>query len=191
MDILTQKYGLNTKKFEILDNGVKIIDKWLWKYFECVVAFEDISNKEIVTADKRGGLLVGSVVLLIVTIILFIIQLYYPTEDWSVILFWLGLSMICLVGFFLNKKDFRIIQGLNNSNIIFFNNNPDKKILGDFIKEIFEKRKNFFLKKYVNNSFEHDEKLRALNLLYERDVINLEEFNKQKKFISSREIGGF
>src|SRR3989338_8460531 len=102
MNTLNQRYGLNFKKFEILDNGVKVSDRYLWNYFECALSFEEILNKEI-----------------------------------------------------------------------------------------FEKRRSFFLNKYVSDSFEQDEKLRSLNWLYEKEIIDLDEFNKQKKKLSSGSLGGF
>ncbi|OGH71178.1 MAG: hypothetical protein A2921_03110 [Candidatus Magasanikbacteria bacterium RIFCSPLOWO2_01_FULL_43_20b] len=191
MNTLNQRYGLNFKKFEILDNGVKVSDRYLWNYFECALSFEEILNKEIISTNKKGGWLVVFFVFLIVSIILGIVQIYYSTDDKWAILFWIGMAIISLAIFLFNKKDFRIIQGLNSANLVFFNNRPDKETLDNFIKEIFEKRRSFFLNKYVSDSFEQDEKLRSLNWLYEKEIIDLDEFNKQKKKLSSGSMGGF
>lgn len=188
MNNLEQKFRLRVKKFEILDNGVKTSERFLTNFFEITIPFDEISDKEVVSVSAKSGWLVAALSFLLFAVLGFFAV---PNENKGVVIFWLLTAVVCFLIFFINQKKLRIIQGLNRDGLVFFDNKPNKKILDDFIKNILESRKQFFLKKYVNETFSPDERLKVLNWLYDKGIISIKEFSEQKEKIANSSVVGF
>lgn len=200
MECLRQKRFLEANEFSITKNGLKCIIKRPMKYNEFDIDFEQLLRKRIIYRKLQTPLpllLLLSGAGICITILSYILDKhgskYYDVLFWAV-----ALLILTITSIIVTKKSVFLYVTHDTSNktlsIPFFYGKTTKDDVDIFLKELFIKQKEFYIRKFVSAEFLDKVKING-NLLYmwRENIINDEEFSELKstylKEISTGKIG--
>ncbi len=188
-DRLTQKDKFfNTRTFELTDTGLRGQHKGLFSSNEYFVDYDDIGIKILKEKAGRNGWLGASTIALILAIFLFVRRIIDGDVGNGAEFFYLVVSGVCGLVFILTyKRKFYLVKSGNLNAIEFFDENPSKKELDDFIERIKKRRSEALEEKYgqINSMLSYEQNHQNLMRLLCNDVIHKEEFDKRTEELNS------
>lgn len=182
---LIQKQGFNMKKFEIIDDILKIKTKTYGESKKWTVKIEDLGHEKLYqTHTKIGATIVG---IIFIAFILFTTVAFLLNDEKSSNI-WILIGMYALfgsMGWYLlwipKKSELHLIGGL--SSVTFFSNSPSEEEVERFVDTLIEKSKQIILSKYGKVDFDLPEEtqMNQLNWLKNRNLISEEVYEKLKR----------
>jgi hypothetical protein len=179
MNTLAQKDGRNSKYFEIQEDGVFVKNNFAKEINEYKVYFQDIQYDETVFRKKKDPVLIGIVISMIFNSILFTIVIkesYELSYSLGMIVFVIALIPSLIVTALCNNEFKREnSKSLTASKpLVFSYAKKEMKEVDDFISNIKESKKQFFLKAYykVDNLIPVHVQISRIHWLYESNYIN-------------------
>lgn len=169
---------LSTKRFELVQDGLKITEKSLNKFNEYIVPFENIGNKTMKSAEKKNLWLVLTIVFVAFSISAAFDYDLFNTISWAI------LSLLSLSLYFLTSKNMIYLTGA--SYIEFFLNTQNNGV-EKYIKEVINFRNSYLRNKYgkVEPDYPIDEQLFRFKKLLDDEVISEEEYMTLKADLRS------
>ena len=179
MKILNQKYNRHSKTFEIVEDGVFVIEKTSNTNNEYKVHFEDIGTEEFVLNKKKDSAIT---ILLLSLLFNAIFSCYIIFREFEIPDKYLLLILnACLVPFYIvigiywsefKNESIKVLKSKNPIN--FFYREKERKEVNDFITLIKESKKQFFINQYykVDNLIPIDVQKHRIHWLYENKYIS-------------------
>lgn len=176
-----QKIGLNKRKYKILPNGVYLntVDKG--KIEEYTIRFEDLGSTLHYISNKTAGIYVVVIIFTLLQIVGLILSF---TDGEVAIMRPLFIFSVtgCVIGLysmprFLNNGKVYIIDG--KKHLMLYSNIPSRVDVENFIADILEAKKEFYLKRYFYSSLgENDQyaQISTLKWLLHNHIISSEDF---------------
>ncbi len=188
-DRLTQKGRFfNSKTFELTDTGLRGQHKGLFSSNEYFVDYDDIGIRILKEKAGRNGWLAASTIALLLAIFLFARRIFGGDVGNGAEFFYLLLSGVCGLVFIVTyKRKFYLVKSGNINAIEFFDDNPSKKELEDFIEKIKERRNQALENKYgqINPMLSYEQNHQNQMWLLNNDVIHKDEFDKRTEELDS------
>ena len=179
MKILNQKYNRHSKTFEIVEDGVFVIEKTSNTNNEYKVHFEDIGTEEFILNKKKDSAIT---ILLLSLLFNAIFSCYIIFREFEIPDKYLLLILnACLVPFYIvigiywsefKNESIKVLKSKNPIN--FFYREKERKEVNDFITLIKESKKQFFINQYykVDNLIPIDVQKHRIHWLYENKYIS-------------------
>ena len=179
MKILNQKYNRHSKTFEIVEDGVFVIEKTSNTNNEYKVHFEDIGTEEFILNKKKDSAIT---ILLLSLLFNAIFSCYIIFQEFEIPDKYLLLILnACLVPFYIviviywsefKNESIKVLKSKNPIN--FFYREKERKEVNDFITLIKESKKQFFINQYykVDNLIPIDVQKHRIHWLYENKYIS-------------------
>ena len=191
---LDQKWLSEKKSFEILEDGLKIIQIKVSTSYDYFVPFEYIPTKY--REFNKSYPLLFTIPAFFLVVILFLLPKLtiqdfianISNDDVQLILLFIAFIIGSIISFFLTKKSYTIFES-ENYRIILFKNKPSEKIFKEFINNLINARNIYMQDHYLKNKNQDSvvDELFKLNQLLNNNIINEDEFIKLKKRIISED----
>lgn len=189
-DKLIQKdFFFNQRIFELSDTGLHAQKKGLFHDTEYSVDFDDIGIRVLKEKLGRNGWLVGSIIALLLSMILFAQRTIGGDVGSGAEVFYLMIGLVCGLVFILTyKRKFYLVKSGNTNAIEFIEDKPSKKELDDFIDRLKIRRKQALEAKYgeINLMLSYEQNYHNLMWLLNNDVIAKDEFDKRISVLNSQ-----
>ncbi|HCL06693.1 MAG TPA: hypothetical protein DHW64_12360 [Chitinophagaceae bacterium] len=192
-------FFLKQSWFEITDIGLVIKTKTLTSNDEFFMNFEDIGTKIIRSNGGKKGWLIATVVFVILSIGMYVMEQSGGNAEKNAYLFYLIIAIICIVVYLMTyKRSFFLVTNDNSNAIEFLVDKPSKKEIGDFIQILKNRRKEYLSSKYgqLTKLISYEQQYNTLNWLNRSDVFSKEEYEAKLAelnglFSGSNSIIGF
>lgn len=185
--LLKQKDGSETRIFEIIDNGLKIVERNEFVESERIVAFERISNNLVKLKFNTYQLVILSITILLIILLSIILRLY-GIEGGLKYVYYLLIALVGgIIGLIFKRKNKTILSTYGEKNIEFYKNSPNKLEFNSFLERLFKKRNEVLKRKYgfVSKFITYEEQNKKFDLLHALGIISLEEMNQLKNELNS------
>lgn len=177
---LEQKYQGEKRIFLIQENGLKISEESSLGSSSRKIPFENITN-EFVSLRFNPIHYMIIIVLVVLMIFSFLVLKLYDVENLERIY---GAILVFLTGGVFGVLNFRmastVLRCIDFEGIEFYKNDPSKKEMDLFVKELFKRRNNYLEKKYerVNPNLNYEFQYEMFYHLHYLEIINSEKLNK-------------
>jgi hypothetical protein len=171
----------NKKTFEITNTGLSVREKTIISKRDYFVEFDNIGSKELRTKSGKAYWLIISFFAFMISLVLFVDQRHGGNVEDDAYLFYLVISLACIIiYFFTYKQSFFLLKPDNTYSIEFFNNKPNKIEFENFINELIERRNKILTEKYgqIILQVTYDQNYNNQIWLLNNNVITQDEFKK-------------
>jgi len=183
MDKLIQKKKFFYKTvFELTETGLHVQQRKQLNSVEYFVDYEDIGVRILKSKTGINGWLIAAIASLVLAFGTARIRESGAHVEYAAELFYLAISAICGVIYWLTYKEtFYLVQRGNSSAVEFVYDNPTKEELEEFIQSLKSKRKKVLDEKYgqINLLLPYEQNHQNLMWLFNNDVVTKSEFDER------------
>lgn len=176
---IKQRRLFTKKEYNILDTKLHYKTSHIGSESEGIIAFENLSKEKMTYKSTNSMILIISILIYGFSGIGF----YFRNEKDFDPNMWIASAFpatILLVIYFVMNENSWKIRTHNNGYIYLLKNKPNKNIVDDFIKSLFDNRDNYLIEKYLNldPNLSYETQVNDLKWLLTVEAITKTEFDK-------------
>jgi hypothetical protein len=177
---------LKKRYYEIVKDGVDVCETSLTNSIKYKVAFENIAQQPQEVSTSFNLLLWIAVVLLSLSVLTLLLQLFGQDVENGTFAIWGGLGILAGIGFFISRACFLIYNSNNHyPRLVFYKDKPSKEQFTHFITAVHDKQREYLRQNYLINTEAVDSvnAIQKLVWLKEQQAISEDEYENLKKDI--------
>jgi len=169
--------NFSSVSYKVVEDGVEIVDKTLFKKSETFQRFEDIGAKVIKSSSVKVKWLIASLIPAALGLWVLGRRLSGLKVGDGAELFYLFCFLVFLSIFFLTRKrSIMLVTEDYDNGLEFFDRKNDRVRIDQFIRQLLEKRNKYLIEKYtdINEALPYEQQYESLVWLHNIKVISKE-----------------